>query len=238
MIEPPSRFVDTDPADAERAPGSRAARPRDAATLILIRRDGGGPRLLMGRRHGGHAFMPGKWVFPGGGVDRGDARAPAAEELRPNVRARLELHSPRGSARALGLAAIRETFEEAGLLLARPAEPRPGAGPWRELLALGALPDLSALDFVARAVTPAYHPRRFDARFFTADASALLDLQPRGETGELNEIAWFTLPQARDLDLPAITRFVIDEVERREAQADRPIPFVRFERGRRNLQHL
>lgn len=234
----PAEFRDTDPADGERAPGSRAARPRDAATLILIRRDGGGPRLLMGRRNGGHAFMPGKWVFPGGRVDRGDARAPAAEELRPKVRARLELHSARGSARALGLAAIRETYEEAGLLLARPSPSRSVAGPWRSFVETGALADLSALDFIARAVTPAYHPRRFDARFFTADASALLSLDRRGDTGELDEIAWFSLAEARALDLPAITRFVIDEVDRRQDQADQPVPFVRFSRGRRDLRVL
>lgn len=233
-----SDFRDTDPADAPRPAGSRAARPRDAATLILLRRDAPRPRVLMGRRHGGHAFMPGKWVFPGGRVDRGDARAPAAIELRPEVRARLELRTPAASVRALGMAAIRETFEEAGLLLARPAEPRAAAGGWRAFLALGALPDLGALEFVARAVTPAYHPKRFDARFFTADAERLLSLDRREGTGELDEIAWFALEDARKLDLPAITRFVLAEVERRLDGPERPVPFVRTLRGARDLQHL
>ncbi|HUF44051.1 MAG TPA: NUDIX hydrolase, partial [Aestuariivirgaceae bacterium] len=46
-----------------------AIRPRDAATLIILRRDGAKTRVLMGKRHSDHAFMPGKYVFPGGRVD-------------------------------------------------------------------------------------------------------------------------------------------------------------------------
>ncbi len=78
-------FRDTDPADRPREPGSQAARPKDAATLILVRRDGSAARLLMGRRDRGHAFMPSKWVFPGGRVDPGDARAPSASDLRSHA---------------------------------------------------------------------------------------------------------------------------------------------------------
>jgi 8-oxo-dGTP pyrophosphatase MutT (NUDIX family) len=173
---------------AMRKAGAAAVRPRDAATLIVVRRDGPQPRVLMGRRNRGHDFMPGKWVFPGGGVDRGDARAPAAAELRPEVAAKLALTAPErrpALPRALALAAVRETFEEAGLLLAKPAAPRPGVGPWRPFLALGAAPDLSALTFVARAITPPYRPKRFDARFFMAEASALLSLERAPDCGEL-----------------------------------------------------
>src|SRR5271170_8366073 len=97
----------------------RAVRPRDAATLIVLRRDGPKPRVLMGRRHGGHDFMPDKWVFPGGRIDPSDFRAPVASELRPNVAARLNKTAPPKRARALALAAIRETFEECGLLLGK-----------------------------------------------------------------------------------------------------------------------
>lgn len=220
--------------------GAAAVRPRDAATLILVRRDGPAPQVLMGRRGGGHAFMPDKWVFPGGRVDRGDARAPAATELRPEVAAKLALTAPRRPAlpRALALAAVRETFEEAGLLLATPVAPRPAADPWRPYLALGAAPDLSALSFVARAITPPYRPRRFDARFFMAEADRLLSLDRAPDCGELDEIAWFTLAEARALDLPNITRFVLDDLEPRLDDPGRPIPCMRFHRGARRLEHL
>jgi 8-oxo-dGTP pyrophosphatase MutT (NUDIX family) len=226
---------------AVRKAGAAAVRPRDAATLIVVRRDGPEPRVLMGRRSRGHDFMPGKWVFPGGRVDPADARAPCATELEPAVLAKLALTVPArrpALARALALAAVRETFEEVGLLLARPGPTRPGAGPWRPFLAQGALPDLAALRFVARAITPPYRPKRFDARFFMADAEALVSLERAPDCGELDEIAWVDLPEALALDLPNITRFVLGDLVQRLNDPDRPIPSMRFERGARRLEHL
>jgi len=223
---------------AQRPPATPAVRPRHAATLMLVRRDGATPSVLMGRRHGGHDFMPDKWVFPGGRVDASDFRAPSATELRPAVLRRLEKTGPARRARALALAAIRETFEEVGLLLARPAPPRPAAGPWREFLSLGAMADLDALDFVARAVTPPASPKRFDARFFLADAERLLSLDRAADCGELDEIAWVSLDDALRLDLPSVTRFVLKELPLRLADPSRPAPSLRFVRGRQELVHL
>ncbi|WGM39604.1 NUDIX hydrolase [Caulobacter sp. NIBR1757] len=221
--------------------GGKAIRPRHAATLIVVRRDAEKPRLLMGRRAKGHAFMPSKWVFPGGRVDRGDFTAPSASELDPDVEAKLALtlrHKSPALPRALAMAAVRETFEEVGLLLAKPAPTRPGAGPWREFLAQGAAPDLAALSFVARAITPPYRPRRFDARFFMADAEALVSLERQPDCGELDEIAWVDLDEALALDLPNITRFVVAEVAERLTGAERPAPFMRFLQGARRLDYL
>jgi 8-oxo-dGTP pyrophosphatase MutT (NUDIX family) len=223
---------------AMREKGARLVRPRDAATLIIVRRDAARPRLLMGRRHGGHDFMPDKWVFPGGRIDRSDFRVPAATELQPEVAARLARTAPPHRARALALTAIRETFEEAGLLLAKTAPPRPAAGPWREFLEIGAEPDLGALDFIARAITPPYRPKRFDARFFMADAEALLSLERRADCGELDEIAWVEIEEALALDLPNITRFVVQELAQRLEEPGRPAPFMRFLRGARQLSYL
>jgi 8-oxo-dGTP pyrophosphatase MutT (NUDIX family) len=230
-------FDDTGPASAPAR--ARAARPRHAATLIIVdRRAPARPTVLMGRRNGRHDFMPGKWVFPGGRIDPSDFRAPHATDLRPEVAARLQKTAAPARARALAKAAIRETFEEAGLLLARPAPPRPVAGPWREFLGQGALPDLDALDFVARAVTPAMSPKRFDARFFMADAARLLSLDRQGDCGELDEIAWFALDEALALDLPSVTRFVLHEIPLRLADPSRPAPSLRFARGKQQLTHL
>ena len=221
-----------------RPAGKRAVRPRDAATLIIIRRDGPKPRVLMGRRHGGHDFMPDKWVFPGGRIDPSDFRAPVATELRPEVAAALSKSTPAKRARALALSAIRETFEEAGLMLGKPGTHRPVAGPWRLFLQHGALPDLSALDFVARAVTPPMSPKRFDARFFMAEADRLISLEPQPDCGELDEIAWVELEEALGLDLPTVTRFVLREIPQRLEDATRPVPYLRMERGGRNMTHL
>ncbi len=226
---------------AMREAGAASVRPRHAATLIVVRRDGPRPRLLMGRRNKGHSFMPGKWVFPGGRVDRGDFTAPSATELSPAVIGKLALTARHASPllpRALGMAAIRETFEEVGLLLAKEAPSRPAAGPWRPFLEAGAMPDLSALTYVARAITPPYRPKRFDARFFMAEAESLISLDRRPDCGELDEIAWVDLKEVEALDLPNITRFVVAEIAERLAAGPRPIPFMRFLNGARRLEHL
>jgi len=218
-----------DLADAPRV--GAAQRPRDAATLILTR-GGKAPEVLMGRRAPGHVFMASKWVFPGGRVERSDFTAAFATDVTEAAARRLEAEVPARRARALALAAVRETFEETGLVLGRPAPPAPAAGPWRAFREAGALPDLAALSYVARAITPPGRVRRFDARFFMADAEALLDVGSPVGSGELDEIAWLPLEQALTLDLPAITRFVLDEVSARLADPARPLPFVRMVRGR------
>lgn len=233
----------------DRAP---AVRPRDAATLILVRHDDFAPRILMGKRHAGHKFMPNKYVFPGGRVDPVDSRIRPAADLAPPVRTRL-MHRMRGRpsparARAFALAAIRETFEETGLVVGRPNPDRPPRSrhaDWQAYFRQGALPDLSPFRFIARAITPPYRTRRFDTRFFMADAGLILsDLHDTGgASGELLDLHWLTLPEARDLDLPNITRAVLDEVEARLAAPegpgddDRPVPFVHF-RGARPVRDI
>lgn len=199
------------------------ARPRDAATLILVRRDGPQPRILMGRRSGGHDFMPDKWVFPGGRIDLADYRAPVLRDLRPDVAgalaasARLKRQDGERLARALALTAVRETFEETGLVIGRLSAGRVEA-------------DLGGLSYVARAITPPARHKRFDARFLMADAEQLASLEPT-DSRELGEVAWFGLRECRDLDLPTITRAVLDVVERRLAGDEAPLPFWRWTRG-------
>jgi 8-oxo-dGTP pyrophosphatase MutT (NUDIX family) len=230
----PPANPETEPFDARQdlkdAPrvGGRM-RPKDAATLILFRDGAAGPEVLMGRRAPGHVFMASKWVFPGGRVERGDFTAASTGDLIEA--ARLEAEVPARRARALALAAIRETFEETGMMLARPAPAASVAGGWRDFRGVGALPDLSVLTYVARAITPPGRTRRFDARFFMAEASGLLTPEPTAGSGELDEIAWMPLAEARTLELPAITRMVLGEAAERRADPGRIPPFVRFVRG-------
>jgi 8-oxo-dGTP pyrophosphatase MutT (NUDIX family) len=220
--------------------GQPTVRPRNAATLILVKRTRKGPEILMGRRSHGHDFMPGKWVFPGGRVDRGDFTAPAASELQSEVEAKLRLTAPRRPTlpRALALAAVRETWEEAGLMLAKPAPARPVAGPWRGFADAGAMPDLAALSFVARAITPPYRPKRFDARFFMAEAASLLSQDRSAGSGELDEIAWIPITETHTFDLPNVTTFVVKELEQRLADPNRPILSLSARYGARHLARL
>ena len=154
-------------------------RPRDAATLILVRRDQAQPRVLMGKRSGRHDFMPDKYVFPGGRVDPQDGRVASYSELNPKEEARLKFQTKR-IPRAFALTAIRETFEETGLLLGKQAEmPSKAPAGWETLYGMDIAPDLEHLRFIGRAITPPYRPKRFDARFFMAEAElTLIDDRP------------------------------------------------------------
>ncbi len=218
------------PEGPPRFPGQRAVRPKNAATVMIIRRDGPKPRVLMGRRHGGHSFMPDRWVFPGGRIDRADYRAPVASELRTDVGALFDKHLPLGRGRALALAAVRETWEETGLLLGKPGQAR-ATGPWKPFAEQGVLADLEALDVIARAITPPAVGKRFDTWFLLADAERLTSLDRQADCGELDEIAWVEFEEAMGLQLPAITRMMIKEAGERMTDPSRPKPFIRFSDG-------
>lgn len=227
----------------------RALRPRDAATLIILDRAGAEPRVLMGRRHQGHTFMPGKFVFPGGRVEPEDRRMAAAGALNSVVEEKLNRRVSRPSpsfARAIALAAIRETFEETGLAIGvadygAPEDPPPGA--WASFAAAGVYPALHGIDFVARAITPPGRIKRFDARFLVVDAGAIAKrvegvVHPEAE---LVELVWTPLGEARALDLPNITRLALaDLVAALECGLDRrrPRPFYRELRGKRLREEL
>ena len=218
-------------------------RPRDAATLILVDRLSGRAHVLLGKRHPGHAFMPNKYVFPGGSLDPADRRMSVAAPLDPLVEAKLMAKTRRpspGLARALALAAIRETFEETGLAVGVAADggqSRAPEGAWTRFAATGALPALDCLDLVARAITPPGRPRRYDARFFVADASSIA-FRVGGvvhDEAELVELIWTPLDEALRLDLPRITRAVLDDLAAAtQAGMDRarPRPFYRQLRHR------
>jgi 8-oxo-dGTP pyrophosphatase MutT (NUDIX family) len=152
---------------------------------------------------------------------------------------RLTRHCSPTRARALAMAAIRETYEETGLLLGESAGQtlRTRSPHWRPFVDRGVTPTLDTLHFIARAITPPYRRKRFDARFFMADADLVhgeVHARPAG-SGELLELHWVTPEEAQALELPNITRMVIDEVARRLREGHGPGdegPFVRFARGK------
>lgn len=209
-----------------------ALRPKTAATLIVLDSNGKTPKVLMGKRHEGIKFMPGKFVFPGGRVERGDYAMAVAGALPTHVEDRLMLRDAKASAaraRAMALASIRETFEETGLLIGTKDYGAPEstpAGAWAEFAAHGVFPSLEGFHFVARAVTPPGLSRRFDARFFCVD-SAWIAHRVEGKIGpdaELTELVWIPLEEAASLDLAAITKTVLGELKARLER--RMAPFV------------
>jgi len=215
---------------------------RDAATIIMVRDAATRPRVLMGQRGQSAVFMPSKFVFPGGAVDAVDATIPLANPAGPACRAALARHSDLPPEPLLN-AATRELWEETGLLLgARDARAGSFEAPrgWRGYLATGHLPDGAALRFVFRAITPPGRPRRFDARFFMAEADRLAN-DPDDFThaeDELSHLHWVPLDEARAIDMPFITEVVLAEVTAALNGTDQPgVPFFnntgeisRFER--------
>jgi 8-oxo-dGTP pyrophosphatase MutT (NUDIX family) len=190
---------------ALRAPADEPATPRDAATVVLLRDAPSGPEVFLLRRVVGMAFAAGMTVFPGGGVDLRDADVPVAWSGPEPAWWGRRFGCDPDLATALVCAAVRETFEEAGVLLAGPDahsvvdDTAPHAQARRALVAR----ELSLAEFLADAglvlrsdllrpwsnwVTPAEEPRRYDARFFVA---ALPDGQRAdGITTEADDVAW------------------------------------------------
>lgn len=221
-------------------------RIRDAATLLLVRRESGRAQVLMGQRGKSAAFMPSKFVFPGGAVDADD-RAFGPVPLSAQCAPRLAAEAETDLAMALALAAIRETFEETGLALGHSdatARDRTATAPqgWRDFCALGLRPASELLRFVFRAVTPPGRPRRFDARFFVTDARHVVG-DPDDFTrasGELSHLRWIALDEARSLEMPFITEIVLAELAEilQDETADRPVPFFRHGAGRSEFIQL
>ncbi|MGN6551658.1 MAG: NUDIX hydrolase [Pararhizobium sp.] len=166
--------------------------------------------------------MPGAYVFPGGRRDRADSHAAVAAPLHPAVREKLQIGLPPSAsprrAQALGVAALRETFEETGLRIAPPEDA--GSGHGCHL-------DLSRLRYIARAITPPGRPRRYDARFFACFADeARFAHGDLADTEELGDLRWVALSEAAHMPLPSITRLVLAHLVS-ELRDDPRLPFGR-----------
>lgn len=174
--------------------------PRPSSTVLLVR-DGDPWELLMVQRPGGADFAPGAFVFPGGAVQEDDRSFP--DELRA--------------------AAVREVFEEAGVLLAPGArEPdrkwverlmQRGSSFGEALSRAGLEPDFDALVLFARWVTPALLRRRFDARFYLARMPTGQSVRP--QEGEVVDWLWVSPGRALTdprLNLVYATRAVLESV--------------------------
>jgi 8-oxo-dGTP pyrophosphatase MutT (NUDIX family) len=173
--------------------------------------------VLLGRRHRRAGFLPDVYVVPGGCVDALDCRRSGfAEDLNPHVAEQLRAASAGRPPLAFARAAIRETHEETGLLLSGSgtAAASPGPAPvWQAFAARKHRPGFDLLDFVCRAITPAYSKRRYNTRFFLADGG-----MARGEivgNGELEDLAWRPMAELDRLAIVDVTEFVLAEALRR-----------------------
>ncbi len=218
---------------AQPAPKPDKTAIRNAATVIVVRdADGDDPKILMGQRGAKAAFMPNKFVFPGGAVDAEDASVTLGKPLLASTQAKLSEDSDPALALALAVAAIRELWEETGQILGTPGAWETAPGPdWQSFAAQGYRPAADALQFVFRAITPPGRPRRFDARFFLIDAAAIVSDPDdfSNASDELSHLQWVPLSQMRSYDLPFITQVVLAEIGARLPDLSPPesVPFFR-----------
>ncbi len=203
----PSRFERA--AEAYLAGDMAVVVPRDASTVVLVRDTTSGLEVYLLRRQTSMAFAPGMYVFPGGGVDVRDLDASIAWAGPSPAQWAQRLGCSESLARALVAAAVRETFEESGVLLAGES---PGAvvadvsGPaWerdREALesrVLSFAAFLERRELVLRTdllapwthwITPEFEPRRYDTRFFVA--ALPVGQRTRDILGEADRVGWMT----------------------------------------------
>ena len=184
----------------------------------------------MGQRGSKAAFMPNKFVFPGGAVDTADGAIRLAQPLTDRCHANLQQDSTGPAPETLAVAAIRELWEETGLMLGA-LEAWPDAPEaWADFAKAGFRPSAANMYFFFRAITPPGASRRFDARFFLVNADQLSgDLDDfSNASDELSHLQWVCLDEVRSLNLPFITSVVLGElVGMTEIGAPNSVPFFK-----------
>ncbi len=218
--------------------------------MVLIRRAaaaGSGAEVLLGRRSARLRFMPGIYVFPGGRVSPEDYRPSGFAEPQPDPPPGLDQATRRRLA-VFARAALRETYEETGLLLGASAEAggaeaggteAGGAEVWKAFAAAGLRPCFAGMRLVARAITPTDSPVRFHTRFFLAEGAAAVG--EIGGDGELEDIHWAPLESLPELPMADITLLVLEEALVHRAgtgRPDRPAPLFRWIGSKRHPWEL
>lgn len=221
-----------DVSDAVRT-GTPVVRPRDSASLIVLRGKGRDVELLAGRRPGHVRFMPGVWVFPGGAIDPED-RTPWQVETGGD-------HLPTRLARC-ARAALRETWEEVGVLVGRRrGDPSPPPEEMHRLTPIeaayaghGIVAALDALTYIGRAITPTPVFRRFNTRFFLADGDTVYG--DPVSTEELEDVGWHPIGRQSLVPFRDVTQFMLARaIAVREGTASPGVPLFCTVRGRRRV---
>ena len=187
---------------------------KNAAVIVLLRKNGSTYSVLIGKRVSTVAFMPSKYVFPGGAWEKLDNAVPVAKAMNEQQRHLLTLETEFSDSSFLGITAIRELWEETGLRLSCKGQFGTFPESWKEFFFKGQGPNLKNLHFFFRAITPPGRVRRFDARFFFCNAEYIEnDLDNFSEaSGELNSLQWVDISQTKYFELPKITKIVIEHL--------------------------
>ncbi len=209
--------------------------PRHAGSLVIHRQSGKGIEVFMGRRHKTARFQPGVYVFPGGMVERSDHLARSISDLDPLITTKIAVGGSHRRAAALAMAAVRETFEETGLLVGAPGNVGPSRDPaWSRFRELDLAPDLRHIGYLGRAITPSTQPIRFHARFFFVSNEHIYgDIVP---SEELEDLQWVSLTDIGSFEMMTVTKLMLKTLSRRLKGEITNAPFLSFHNGRRRLR--
>ena len=207
-------------------------KPRDSASLIVLRETEQELQVLMGKR-GKKAVFSNVYVFAGGKVEKFDYLPKAGTALKGDLSHRIS-SNPRTSL-GFAMAAVRETYEETGLLLGTRGDlGKTNSNTWDEIRKKNQAPDLGKLEYVGHAITPASKAVRFNAKFFYA-----WEHDMTGELagyGELSDLAFLNLKHALELPLVDVTQFMLEEIIRRKDGGfvtPRTYPFFGYRKNHR-----
>lgn len=225
-------------------PPAEPAPTRPAATIVLLRDGDDGLEVLLMRRNRNAGFVPGAYVFPGGRVDGADATPEVLDRLdgltAELAEERLALPGAKPPAIAYYLAALREAFEETGILIGRRADGTPLATAasshdvdrvrddvMEDRIAFGEALDRLAcrvdgrsVEYLAHWITPLAEPRRYDTRFFAAHVTG--DTTPIVDPREMTDALWVTPSAALDRYDAGSLPMVFPTIKTLEQLADYP----------------
>ncbi len=206
---------------------SKPIRPTDAAGLVILRRTPSGKDVLLGRRRSSARFLPGIVVFPGGRLEREDHRPSGFTERFSPSPGGIDAETKRKWP-GLIRCAIRETWEETGIFLGRDerGSPRSSGRPthWQAFADLGLAPAFEQPRLLGRAITPPDSPIRFHTRFFLVETAS--STHGIARDGELEQVAWVPVDEARRLDMIDVTQFMLERALT-EGASD-PAPLFRY----------
>lgn len=191
------------------------SKPKDAASMIILKKIKKKTYVLMGRRPKSSKFMPNVYVFPGGALEKQDFLANKyfnfkLQSQRKKLKARDENH-----ACAIFFTAIRETYEETGLYLSTKVKKKINLSSFNGIYSenyykYSLLPDLNKLTFFGRAITPSLFKKRFHARFFV---SFINNFHGNIKTnGELEDLEWINILDVKKKNIADVTEFMIEQL--------------------------
>jgi 8-oxo-dGTP pyrophosphatase MutT (NUDIX family) len=204
-------------------------RPRDAASLILLRGEGKELEVLAGRRPLHVRFMPGVHVFPGGAIDPPDRSLWNVESGTEVLGSKLA---------RCARAALRETWEESGVLVGRPTSSQPQVEATRPIerayRAHGLVAAMDILTYVGRAITPSHLSRRFNTRFFLCDGGNVFGEPAASE--ELEDVRWYPIGRHPLQSFRDVTRFMLARaIALRGGTATGPSPLFYWAKNARRI---